>query len=136
MDNLLLAPKPGPPKWLGLQGFERCKHDGVALDAHATPAGLAPNNFALYSRFCRGLSVVSLGLNVGKDGDTVEGKDGKAAAMYFVFVVRVPEEEAVTEVDVGPVVMHRTVRNLVGRMVYSTRVRSVLCNVLLPARRS
>lgn len=110
MDNRLLGPKPGPPKWLGLQGFERCKHDGAPLDAHATPGCLAPNNFALYSRFCRGLSVVSLGLNVGKDGDTVEGKDGSAAAMYFVFVVRVSEEEAVEEVDVGPVVMHRTVR--------------------------
>lgn len=110
IDNRLLTPKPGPPKWLGLQGFERCQHGGVALDAHATPANLAPNNFALYSRFCRGLSVVSLGLNVDKDGDTVEGKDGRAAAMYFVFVVRVPEEEAVLEVDVGPVVMHRNVR--------------------------
>lgn len=104
---------PGPPKWLGLEGFARCTEGGAAEDVKASPQDLAPEGFVLFSRFCRGLSVVPLGLNVDADGDTSEGKDGKNAAMYFVIAVRVPEEEAAKEVDVGRVAMHRSMGKFV-----------------------
>lgn len=113
MDKRVLAA--GPPKWLGLRGFERCPAADVA-PPDVTPADLAPQGFGLYSRFCRGLSVVPLGENVDHDGDTVEDRQGGSAAMYFVVVVRVPEPEAVQEVDVGPVVMHRSVSKVVSNL--------------------
>lgn len=58
--------------------------------------------------------MVLLGRNVGHDGDLVEGVGGEVAAMYFVVVVSVSEEEAKQEVDVGPVIMHRKLAKLVS----------------------
>ncbi|CAN0288267.1 unnamed protein product [Ectocarpus sp. 12 AP-2014] len=111
VDKRLLAADPGPPKWLALQGFERREGLDVSVtDVH--PADLAPQGFGLYSRFCRGLSVVPLGQNLDHDGDGVSEKRGGPAAMYFVVVVRVPESEAVEEVDIGPVAMHRSVAKI------------------------
>lgn len=112
MDKRVIAA--GAPKWLALRGFERCPTADVAPN-DVTPADLAPQGFGLYSRFCRGLSIVPLGKNVDHDGDSVEEKHGGgSAAMYFVVVVRVPEAEAVTEVDIGPVAMHRSVGKIVS----------------------
>ena len=107
LDKRLLKSDPGPPKWLALQGFEECSRGNAAGTVNAYPSSVAPRGFALFSRFCRGLSVVLLGRNVDHNGDVVEGRKGEAAAMYFVVVVRVSEKEAVKEVDVGPVAMHR-----------------------------
>lgn len=114
LDKRLLAPDPGPPKWLGLQGFARCTNGGLAEDVQTSPAGLTPEGFALFSRFCRGLTVVPLGLNVDHDGDAAEPKKGQAAAMYFIVVVEVGEEEAAREVDIGPISMHRSVGKIVS----------------------
>lgn len=112
LDKRVIAA--GAPKWLALRGFERCPAADVG-PSDVTPADLAPQGFGLYSRFCRGLSIVPLGKNVDSDGDSVEGKHGGgAAAMYFVVVVRVPEAEAVAEVDIGPVAMHRSVGKIVS----------------------
>lgn len=113
MDKRLLAADPGPPKWLALQGFERREGLDVSV-TDVQPADLAPQGFGLYSRFCRGLSVVPLGQNLDHDGDGVSEKRGGPAAMYFVVVVRVPESEAVGEVDIGPVAMHRSVGKIVS----------------------
>lgn len=111
LDQRVIAA--GPPKWLALRGFERCPTADVGVN-DVTPADLAPHGFGLYSRFCRGLSIVPLGKNVDHDGDAVEEKHGGSATMYFVVVVRVPEAEAVTEVDIGPVAMHRSVGKIVS----------------------
>lgn len=114
VDNRLLEPNPGPPKWLALQGFKRCTEGDAAKDVNISIRDLAPQGFGLYSRFYRGLSTVLLGFNVDADGHAEEGKNGKTGAMYFVVVVRVPEEEAVKEVDVGPIVMHRDIARIVS----------------------
>lgn len=111
LDNRVIAA--GAPKWLALRGFERCPTADIRPE-HVAPADLAPQGFALYSRFCRGLSIVPLGKNVDHDGDAVEEKHGGSAAMYFVVVVRVPEAEAGAEVDIGPVAMHRSVGKIVS----------------------
>lgn len=113
----------GAPKWLSLRGFERYPIADVAA-ADVAPADLAPQGFGLYSRFCRGLSIVPLGENVDRGGDTVKQRHSGSAAMYFVVVVSVPESEAVAEVDVGPVVMHRSVAKLVSLRQKSLYIRS------------
>lgn len=112
VDKRLLRPEPGPPKWLGLQGFSL--FDG-GRTVSATPGDLAPEGFAVFSRFCRRQSVVPLGYNVDHDGEALDGKDG-AAAMYFVVAVEATREESEREVDVGPVVNHRRVTRVVSRL--------------------
>lgn len=117
VDKRLLKPHPGPPKWLALQGFELSvgSNGSCGGSVIAFPPNLAPEGFALFSRFYRGQSTVPLGLNVNHDGDALEARGSHScAAMYFVVVVEVGQEEAAREVDVGPVVMHRGVSRVVS----------------------
>lgn len=116
IDGRLLQTSKGPPKWLALEGYGRCTGGGLGEIVHSSPRTLAPSGFTLFSRFCRGLSVVSMGLNVDHDGDVAESKHGTAAAMYFVVAVEASEEEMQSGVEMTAVSMHRSVGSVVSML--------------------